>query len=187
MGGVAAEGMRAFDDLLTCYTEPHRAYHNARHIAECLRALDTAGGAEEPDAVEMALWTHDVIYDPHAHDNEVASAAWVAERLPLWSEPLRTLILATQHKELPQSPDACLIVDIDLSILASEPARFDEYEAQIRAEYAFVPEDDFRRGRTAILQRFLDRPSLFHTPLFRQRCEEAARANLTRSLMRLLA
>ena len=78
--------------------------------------------------------------------------------------------------------DASAITDIDLTILGAERARFDEYEADIRREYAFVPEDQFRRRRREILQSFLARPAIYATPWFHERYEARARENLSRSI-----
>jgi predicted metal-dependent HD superfamily phosphohydrolase len=76
-------------------------------------------------------------------------------------------------------------VDIDLSILGAAPERFDEYEKQIRDEYAWVPGFVFRRKRAEILEGFLARPAIFSTPMFFQQLERAARDNLQRSLDQL--
>jgi predicted metal-dependent HD superfamily phosphohydrolase len=78
-----------------------------------------------------------------------------------------------------------LLVDIDLSILGATPERFDEYEVQVRQEYAWVPGPLFRRKRGEILQAFLVRPSIYSMPWFRQRLEAQARSNLQRSVARL--
>ena len=43
-----------------------------------------------------------------------------------------------------------MLIDIDLSILGAPPARFAEYEQQIRAEYAWVPGILFRPKRRAM-------------------------------------
>ena len=69
-------------------------------------------------------------------------------------------------------------IDIDLAILGAAPARFAEYEAQIRAEYAHVPSDVFHAKRGAILACFLARPRLYGTPALSARLEANARANL---------
>lgn len=77
------------------------------------------------------------------------------------------------------------MTDIDLAILGAPQARFDEYEDQIRREYAWVPEADFRAGRARILESFLARPRIFQTRHFNARLEESARENMARSLARL--
>ena len=65
------------------------------------------------------------------------------------------------------------------------PSRhFDEYEAQVRQEYAHVPDLFFRMGRAKILKQFLDRPAIYSTAPFRDRFEARAHANVERSLAR---
>ena len=93
-------------------------------------------------------------------------------------------MLLTRHEAQPQSDDARLLVDIDLAILGAEPQRFDEYEAQVRKEYAHVPDLFFRMARGRILKEFLARPSIYSTPYFKDRFEAQARANVERSLAR---
>jgi len=95
---------------------------------------------------------------------------------------VHALIMATRHTANPALPDEQLLVDIDLSILAAEKVRFDEYEQQIRREYAFVPGWLFRRKRRQILQGFLERPSIYSTAHFRASMEARARANLKQSI-----
>jgi predicted metal-dependent HD superfamily phosphohydrolase len=177
--------------LRDSYSEPHRAYHNLTHISECLAQLDYIAGVINPPEhgiLEMALWFHDVVYDTHRHDNEEASAALAAMHLTRAGVPLDRiaqisgLIMATKHSTTPPSGDAAWIVDIDLVILGADAARFDEYEKQIRAEYHWVPEPDFRKGRAAVLRMFLERASIYTTPAFHTRYETAARENLQRSL-----
>ncbi|MFY7855992.1 MAG: N-methyl-D-aspartate receptor NMDAR2C subunit [Rubrivivax sp.] len=183
--GAAGRGHAVRDAVLQGYAEPHRRYHTLQHLAECLTLLaEVRDAADHPDEVEMALWFHDAVYALRASDNEARSAEWAAEALrsagvsvPVF-ERVRALILATQHKALPQSRDAQVLVDVDLSILGAPPERFAEYEVQIRQEYAHVPGFLFRLKRRAILQSFLDRPALFSTPRLHQRLEARARANL---------
>ena len=77
------------------------------------------------------------------------------------------------------------LVDIDLSILGGDAERFDEYEVQVRQEYAWVPGRVFRRKRREILEGLLTRPSIYGTSWFQQRFEASARSNLQRSIARL--
>ena len=81
--------------------------------------------------------------------------------------------------------DEQLLVDVDLAILGAPPDRFDEYETQVRREYAHVPETDFRARRKRILEGFLSRPRLYATAAFFDSHEQQARANLRRSIGRL--
>lgn len=64
-----------------------------------------------------------------------------------------------------------LLVDIDLSILGAPRARFDEYEAQVRAEYGWVPRFLFRTKRRDVLAGFLARHSIYNTPTLRESLE----------------
>jgi predicted metal-dependent HD superfamily phosphohydrolase len=189
---VTAARTPSIEPLIAAYDEPVRAYHNLHHIMQCLRELDQMRiqcvGA---DAVELAIWYHDVVYDSTRHDNEERSAAIAAEGLRtagIASEKINTvieLIHATKHTHPPITPDAEILVDIDLSILGQDPETFDSYERGIRQEYAHVEDRAFREGRSAILQRFLDRPAIFATPRMRSRYEEPARHNIRRSLLQL--
>ena len=165
-----------FESLRERYAEPHRAYHTAQHIDECLQQLDLAREqCERPAEVELALWFHDAIYDTHASDNEERSAEWAARELASAGAPpdviasVRSLILVTRHNAVPAAPDGQLLSGIDLSILGAPPERFREYEAQVRKEYAWVPDALFHRERGKILQSFLARPSIYATELFRAR------------------
>ena len=92
------------------------------------------------------------------------------------------MVMATRHAAVPPDPDARVLVDVDLSILGAPAARFDEYEAQVREEYAWVPGFIYRRERRKILQGFLARPAIFSTAPFLERYEQQARVNIGRSL-----
>jgi predicted metal-dependent HD superfamily phosphohydrolase len=175
--------------LIDRYSSPARHYHNLGHLRACLAELDRVRHlACDAPGVELALWYHDAIYDPTRSDNEQRSADLAREdskRAGLSPERIElivSLILATRHDSPPATADQRLIVDIDLAILGGEQAEFDAYEVAIRQEYAHVPESDFRRGRAAILQRFLDRPRIYTTDYFHGKYEAAARANLRRSI-----
>ena len=173
------------------YTEPHRHYHTREHIARTLTLLDgVTARLRHPAEAELAVWLHDVIYDPTATDNEERSADLAARLLDEGAvarpvvDRVRALILATRHVAAPEDPDARYVVDADLSILGGTPFEFDRYERQVRQEFFFVPEPEWRERRARLLRRFLGRPRLFETAEFAP-FEAPARANLTRSLERL--
>lgn len=181
-----------FVKLKSAYSQPQRFYHNLAHIGNCLSDLDSAKHlAKKPDLVELAVWYHDAAYNPGAKDNEEKSAQLVYEVCLKFELPeelagdARALILATKHNAIPERIDARILVDIDLSILGKPAQEFGEYEKNIRREYSWVSEEQFRQGRSAILQGFLDRSSIYSTDFFRSRYEARARKNLQMSLTKL--
>jgi predicted metal-dependent HD superfamily phosphohydrolase len=140
--------------------------------------------ALHPAEVAYALWFHDAVYELDRHDNEQESANWAHASLTAAgvqvdvAERVYALIMATCHSDRPSSPDAQLVVDIDLAILAASPDRFEEYERQIREEYQHVPEKIFLAKRRAVLGSFLERLQIYLTPAYGQRFESIARYNL---------
>ena len=92
------------------------------------------------------------------------------------------LILKTKTHSAGDDADAQVLLDADLAILgAGEPA-YRIYAEQIRQEYAWVPESEYRTGRQRVLQTFLDRPRIYHVL---SRREAAARRNLAAEIARL--
>ncbi|MBK8814150.1 MAG: hypothetical protein IPN42_00915 [Methylococcaceae bacterium] len=181
-----------FDDVIKRYSEPHRHYHSVQHLDECLAKLaELEHLATHPGEIELALWFHDAIYEPRRNDNEELSADWA--KLSILSagldsavaDRIHALIMATQHRTKPQDSDTQIMLDADLSILGASPQRFQEYEIQIRQEYAFVPETIFRAKRAEILDRFMSQSTIFNTPLFIERYEPIARLNLKHALENL--
>lgn len=176
------------------WQETHRAYHTLQHLGECLDGLERArDAAERPEEIELALWFHDAIYDPRAPDNERRSAELATAMLtdaglePDTIDRVTAMILATTHARIADDPDTRLCCDIDLAILGASPARFEEYERQVRQEYDWVPAVLYRQRRSAILAALLARPHLYATTVLRERLEETARTNLARSLAQLRA
>jgi predicted metal-dependent HD superfamily phosphohydrolase len=187
LGVPAPEGLLA--RLLAAYAEPQRHYHTQQHLGECLDALALERArARRPGEVALALFFHDAIYGLQASDNELRSADWARDELLAAQAPpdaagrVHALVMATRHDAQPADPDAQLLVDIDLAILGAAPARFAEYEAQIRREYAHVPPALFEPRRREILGRFLARDPLYQTPGMRARCEAQARMNLRQAV-----
>ncbi|MGJ3700631.1 HD domain-containing protein [Variovorax sp. AFSI2.2] len=187
--GVASADEALCIELQRRYSEPQRHYHTLQHLGECLTWFEREQAlAERPGEVALALWFHDAIYDVHAHDNEARSAEWARSALLASgvqaesTERVHALVMATRHDAVPEGRDAELLIDIDLSILGAERERFDEYERQVHAEYAFVPDAVRLPRRRAILQRFLAREAIYATPRMHALLEARARANLARSI-----
>ncbi|HEX2357349.1 MAG TPA: metal-dependent phosphohydrolase [Micromonosporaceae bacterium] len=179
-------------DLLRRWAESHRHYHTVDHLAAMLSVVDElAAAARDADAVRLAAWTHDAIYDPRAGggENERASAALAGAVLgdlrvppPAVAEVVRLVELTATHDPPPWDRNGAVLCDADLAVLARPPEDYDRYAAAIRREYAHVSDEVFRAGRAAVLSGLLSRSSLFRVNI---RWEPAARANLHRELVSL--
>jgi predicted metal-dependent HD superfamily phosphohydrolase len=181
------------------YGAPERYYHNLAHIDHCMRELEwirerfhiSNVDHAELQAAKLALWYHDLVYDPKLHNNEELSCSILcahAGELRLHAglvDQAYRAIMATRHKAVPVNPIDKYVVDIDLAILHAPEPLFDTYERQVREEYAFVDDVTWTVGRIKVLQEFLDREWIYSTPMFRRRYEGDARANLKRSIARL--
>ena len=182
------DGAAGWTNLVNCYCDPARAYHNLTHVADCLSLLDECAHlAGDSMALEYAIWFHDIVYDTHAHDNEVRSAAVATDFLSGtgFEHVVADLILATRHSGQPASPDASLLCDIDLAILGSDPGVYDSYAQAIRQEYEWVPLADYAKGRIRVLESFVRRSSVYSSMQMVTRFEDQARANLERELASL--
>ncbi len=187
--GLTNPGDALLVDVMQRYAEPHRSYHTMQHLDECFAQFDAVRNeAKHAAEIELALWFHDAIYDVKSHSNERQSADWVrsillrADGTPAVAERVHALVMVTCHNALPISFDEQILVDVDLSILAANPARFAEYETQVRAEYAWVPEVTYRSKRAEILQSFLDRDTVYTTVYFKTNSEAIAQRNLVDSI-----
>jgi predicted metal-dependent HD superfamily phosphohydrolase len=180
-------------DLLRRYAEPHRRYHTTEHLAAVLDGVDElAAEADDADAVRLAAWFHDAVYDPARGDNEERSAV-LAERTlagagrtaAVIAEVARLVRLTTTHDPAEDDRNGAVLCDADLAILAADPERYAAYAAAVREEYAAVPDEAFRAGRAGVLRGLLDLPALFRTRAGHERWEAAARHNLETELMLL--
>lgn len=183
-----------FDELEALYREPHRRYHTAGHIEHCLDRLDLAAGCmDEPDAVEMALWFHDAIYDVPGQENELRSAELFAARAAgRGSEHFRSkvhrLIMATCHLDRPPATlDESFMVDIDLSSFGLPWEEFLRDSRAVRAELPHLTDAEFHPRQRKFLESLVSRPVFCFTEFFRDRHEARARANIERLCARLEA
>jgi predicted metal-dependent HD superfamily phosphohydrolase len=134
-----------------------------------------------------AIWWHDVVYDATRSDNEELSAQLAEQHLaaPIRQEVGRLIRLTRTHQVEPADKLGAILISIGLSILAAEPSHYDAYAAAIRKEFAHVPDDAYRAGRSDVLRRFAARPVIFPDAAFALTCDEKARENLARELASL--
>lgn len=183
---------KVFSHLSSLYNNPLRYYHNLNHIDHCLTEFSFVKNlAVNPDAIEMAIYFHDAVYDTHSKLNEETSAD-LTRKILLEAganqnliTKVSNLILVTKHAQQVNDQNSKIIIDVDLSIFGQNRTIFDEYETGIRLEYSWFPEKEFNEKRVTILKSFLNRPKIYSTELFISKYEGLARKNLTYSIEKL--
>ena len=174
--------------VVRAWGEPHRRYHDLAHLAAVLGILDRlADDATDPDAVRLAAWYHDVVYDPRRDDNEAVSAGRARaglrglvpdERI---AEVERLVLLTAGHDVDPGDANGAVLCDADLAVLVSPPPAYAAYASAVRAEYGHLSDEEFTAGRIAVLEHLLGLATLYRTERARA-WTATARANLTAEL-----
>jgi predicted metal-dependent HD superfamily phosphohydrolase len=178
---------QTFQEVREHYAGPGRYYHTLDHVQNVLETVEILGSnAQKLDAVRLAAWLHDVIYNSKDSDNEECSAEYAERLCEKLSIPegrmVASLILTTKTHDAGGDPDAQVLLDADLAILGASETVYRSYAEEIRREYAWVPEPDYRIGRRQVLTKFLERARIFH---FLNDLEEPARRNLAAEIARL--
>lgn len=177
-----------FDSVVARHAAPERHYHDIRHVRWVVRhVLELADRLPIDDlgAVVAAAFFHDIVYDPIAGDNELASARLATEALTEigWdverTRRVADMIVATIDHDAERSDlDTQLLLAADLGVLAAEPVRYLDYVRAVRREYQHVSDAEWRTGRTGVLRNLADREHLFAPALQLVDWERRARANI---------
>lgn len=189
----STQSLPVFNVLAAAYGSTDRHYHNLEHLEEMFRVtgrLITI--TDDPKTIQLAIWFHDAVYDSRAKDNESRSAELAIALLGSIGVPRSelerlaqlihaTALLANAHP--PGTRETAILLDADLAILGSPPERYQRYATDIRKEYAWVPEAEYRVHRAKVLEHFLARPRLFWTDVLHEECEGQARENLRSELV----
>jgi predicted metal-dependent HD superfamily phosphohydrolase len=185
--GAAPELARSiFEAIVEAYREPGRRYHTLDHVASVLGVIERFGPGDDPDALRLAAWYHDVVYDTRAADNEERSADRARDDLRRLNAPASLvdrvvgLVLATKdHRIGPGDRDGALFLDADLAILGSEED-YEAYAEGIAFEYGWVPAEAYAAGRAEVLGRFLRRERIYLTDAIHELLDAPARRNMAR-------
>jgi predicted metal-dependent HD superfamily phosphohydrolase len=156
------------------------------HVEDVLLRIEELEPPVEHELeLALAAWFHDAVYQPERRDNEERSAYVAYDALEqvgaspeLIAEVVRLVKLTASHEADAADTAGAVLCDADLAILASAPERYATYAAAIRQEYIHVPEDEYRVGRAALLERFAERPQIYRTPYAVEHWEARARENL---------
>jgi predicted metal-dependent HD superfamily phosphohydrolase len=194
--GTESEAETVWQWIESAYSERHRAYHTLAHLEQCFKEFDSVGSDLTPtdrSIIELAIWFHDSVYQPHQSDNEEESvklfrnAAGVLQLPTSVVEPVSNFILETKHAgPNPERSELCqMFLDIDLSILGQDQATYEQYATQVRQEYEWVPWEIYTVKRTEILERIRSWSPIYQTPALHKKYELQAKMNLSRAIANL--
>ena len=187
LAGARDDSAAIYQRLLAAYQEAHRHYHSLRHIEHCLGVFEQCKSLlQNSDAVELAIWFHDVILESGRHDNEARSAQLYLElSAGVQHEGMRRLverlIMATLHDGGSlEDADSFYLVDIDLSSFGLPWPEFLRDSLDLRAENPHLCDAEYHLNQTGFQRGLLARPRFYLSDFFFERLEKQARANLAR-------
>lgn len=177
------------DDLLVRWDEPHRHYHDRRHLAECLSALDELGGSAP--AEELAVWFHDVIYLGAPED--LRASARLARQLlggeglqaSLVDEVARLVMVTGRHRPGWGDRAAQRVSDADLAIFGAEPSRYHQSVADLQREQAGLSAVQWRQLRVRYLHELQARRSIYAGRQAHELWHAQAKVNISAELQAL--
>ncbi|MBH0065839.1 hypothetical protein [Psychrobacter sp. SZ93C1] len=187
-----------WQDIAVRYSEDQRAYHTLQHIQQLFGQFkQIKHHLNEPDIIALAMYYHDVIYEPTRSDNELKSAEFAVEVLRPYlnveqCQHIYALIMMTASHEVnvlaehDRYSDAAYLLDMDLSILGASWSAYEKYVKAVRQEYIHVSMADYCVGRTEVLKGLLAHPKLYLTDHYYDQLEAQARDNIKREINSLL-
>lgn len=177
------------------YSEKQRHYHTLRHLEEMFQHFDKYfKKLNQPELVVLAIFFHDIIYDPKANDNEEESA----EVFSQFSKEAGNLeadktdavmkwILQTKSHSVKENSDKDLqfFLDMDMAVLGRPSEGYKKYADQIREEYIHIPDPEYKKRRSAVLRGFCQRQRIFATDEFHEMYHDIAIQNLKTEILSL--
>ncbi|GFS25649.1 hypothetical protein ElyMa_001692600 [Elysia marginata] len=144
------------------YGEEWRFYHTLSHIYAMMQLYHQwRERISELNTVALAIYFHDIVYDPQANDNEAQSII-LFEKFAQDSNLSHEVVSRVSHminctishsiENSGDDLDLCLFLDFDLAVLGQDPTQYKAYAQNIRKEYIHVDEESYRTGRTKVIQ-----------------------------------
>ena len=186
------EQTKALEAVFEKYNEPHRKYHNLRHISEMLQSAAIFEHlCKDFKLLQIAIIFHDVEYKAQAIDNEERSEVFarnILNTLAFEEEAIlkiSKMILQTKN-HFPENEqlnfETKILLDCDLKILGETAERYAEYKNAVRQEFCAFTQKDYEKGRKDFLTKVLKQKSIYKTNYFIENHELTARTNIQNEL-----
>jgi predicted metal-dependent HD superfamily phosphohydrolase len=194
------ETVKAFQNIISRYTEDHRYYHTIKHIYDIHCKFDElimSGNKVSEETkliVRLALFYHDFIYEIGNLDNEKLSADLAVKELTEVKfmesiiNQVKECILVTCYQLNPEPGgiEQKLIVDCDLSGFALPWKSFIKQRNDVIKELGGdEPGREFYIKQINFLSGLVVKPNIFYTDYFKENYEHFARANIKKEIERI--
>ena len=153
---------RALKELPLRWSEKTRSYHNVNHLVNIIEDIEADPNFKflytyEKQALLLAAFFHDIIYDPKRQDNEDNSIkyfkqSYIGENTRM-VELVTSLIETTKHRKKPTNNLKRIFWEADNSKFISSYDEFLNIEKLIRKEYSFVPPKEYKKNRIEFLSK----------------------------------
>jgi predicted metal-dependent HD superfamily phosphohydrolase len=168
--------------------EPHRHYHNLRHVLEMWQwHKKYSDGMFNPEMIASFCLYHDAFCDPESKKNEARSAdLWLRDctgtQINL-AEMVHTAITASiDHFHNHSWPCIRWCINLDLLRLGTPEPEFTQHGLDIRAEYGYLSDDQWLKKSAEWRAKCMAQPAIFAFPQFAE-FERQARRNLANALL----
>jgi predicted metal-dependent HD superfamily phosphohydrolase len=178
-----------WEETVTSYSGNDRHYHDLVHVETMVRlAFEHTSLLKDLDTLLFSIFYHDIVYHALRKDNEEQSAELAQQRLlALEVDELRIKkvydqIIATKTHMSDGDSDLNYLLDFDLAALGRSWEAYARYAANVRKEYAKVPNLLYKPGRRKVLKHFLNMDRIYKTEEMFNLYESKARENLAREI-----
>jgi len=153
-----------YNDIIRCWNEPHRFYHNLDHLNYLLEYfhnmyMNSEITMEEMTRLMVVAFFHDVVYDSKANDNESKSVAYFLEKSKErgyfkdeFIDQVCQMIMDTKERTEPTEKLSKIFWTADNSILGLPVNKLIEIEHKIFQEYQWAPYPKYKEGRISFLE-----------------------------------
>ena len=150
--------------LPNLWADKRRFYHNTGHLVQILEDIESnlffkELNAYEKEALLLAAFFHDAIYDPRKKDNEDASIRFFKSSYISKDEKMQhvvcNLIEATKYRKRPFGKLERIFWDADNAVFKKGYASLLKYDKLIAKEFSFVPKKVYKEKRVEFLQSCL--------------------------------
>jgi len=176
--------------VLPYYMEPHRFYHNEKHISNMINTV-VEMKTQISDVQNLAILFHDVVYlvgmDKGVNEDQSVKMLDLFCDLNPTAVDQKSKILAGNIildtvAHVACCPESKKVLDLDLYGLSLSWEEYTRAGMQIRSEYISYDDEVFYDGRIRFLQDMVDRDRIYHTDLFYEKCEFKARTNMVKEI-----